>query len=89
MGYCLVAYDIHSDALRRSMGRLLENSGVRLQRSVFVTRLSEGEKKRLETFVREKLEDGDSLLILPCCTTCLNRARLSGQEKPDPISLYI
>ena len=45
MGHCLVAYDIHSDTLRRNMGRLLESSGTRLQRSVFVVRLSDGEKK--------------------------------------------
>ncbi len=89
MGHCLVAYDIHSDTLRRNMGRLLESSGTRLQRSVFVVRLSDGEKKQLEAFVQEKLEDGDSLLILPCCASCLNKARLAEQTDTLRTSFFI
>ena len=57
MGHCLVAYDIHSDALRREMGRRLESLGTRLQRSVFVVRLSASEK----TLFREMLRFSSEL----------------------------
>ena len=89
MDHYLVAYDIHSDTLRRNMGRLLESSGTRLQRSVFVVQLSDREKKQLEAFVREKLEEDDSLLILPCCASCLNKARLAEQTIPKRTSLFM
>lgn len=71
------------------MGRLLENCGIRLQRSVFMVRLSAGGKKRLEAIARDKLEDGDSLLILPCCAACLDKARLAERATPERISIFI
>ena len=83
MGHSLIAYDISSDGIRRTVSRLLENWGTRLQQSVFVADISPGQRKELEQLARDKREKGDSLLVLPVCAACRARAGIAAYAPPQ------
>lgn len=78
----LIAYDIADDRRRRRAARLLEKRGIRLQRSVFVAEGGAGTLRALERELEDLLEEGDSLLILPCCESCFASARMFHAEAP-------
>lgn len=88
MGYCLIAYDISSNSLRQHISKKLEHKGMRLQKSVFIVKLTSSEMQTLESWIREKLEDGDSLLILPCCASRLTKAKLVECAEPFSNLVY-
>ncbi len=88
MGYSLIAYDVHSNSVRQHLSKKLERKGMRLQKSVFVVKLSSAEVHELEDWVQTKMEDGDSFLILPCCASCLRNARFAEKDAPISYSVF-
>ncbi len=89
MGYSLIAYDVHSNSVRQHLSKKLKRKGTRLQKSVFVVKLSSAEVHELKEWVQTQMEDGDSFLILPCCASCLRKARFAEKDAPISYSVYV
>lgn len=90
MGYSLVTYDIQADSTRASLAKRLEQSGgIRVQRSVFVISLPRPKIGDMESWAREKMKDGDSLLVLPFCASCLDKARITEANRDKSLSVFI
>lgn len=82
MRHCLIAYDISEDRIRRKVSGLLEEYGVRLQKSVFMLEItSNSVLQNLENKILAILADTDSLMILPCCKTCFAEAHVYSPEQ--------
>ena len=84
MEYSLVAYDVQSNKARRSVTKLLENVGTRLQKSVFFVKANAKQLRDIEKAACEKLEEGDSFLIIPCCESCLQKAKFTEDRTATP-----
>lgn len=67
----LVCYDIASPRRLRRVARLMEGVGTRVQRSVFVCRLSAAQRRRLEARLHHLLDlDSDAVSLYKLCTRC-------------------
>lgn len=77
--HVVVAYDIHSNKIRRNMYRLLAELGLHTQLSVFECDLDERQQQGLLRQAGRLLEEGDSLLLYPLCSRCARGARVLGQ----------
>lgn len=84
MGYCLIAYDVQGNSARLRLSKRLEKNGIRIQKSVFVAKLSQSQIQDLENWAGNELEDSDSLLILPCCEACLAKALFAEEGFQEP-----
>lgn len=82
MRRCLIAYDVATLKTRNALARRLEKAGRRIQKSVFVVEGSLPALQRLEHELHLLLNQGDSLLILPICASCLASATLYGEPAP-------
>jgi CRISPR-associated protein Cas2 len=84
----LVTFDIPDDATRKELGELLENYGLRVQRSVFEIRLkSPSERDALFAAVGKLIDPGaDSVRIYPQCEQCATKAKELG-DFPDPFRI--
>lgn len=89
MSLSLIAYDVHRNSVRLALSKRLEKTGTRLQRSVFVVEQQGDALKELEDWAREKLEDGDSLLVLPFCSSCLAKARFADAHSDTGCAVFV
>lgn len=76
MRHCLIAYDIGDGPRRSRMADRLAKKGRRIQKSVFVLEIGEAALQTLEQELQELIDENDSLLILPVCESCLDKARV-------------
>jgi len=81
--YCLICYDIENDKIRRLVARTLEREGcVRVQKSVFFTRIHRKRYARLTELLRQiqqLYENQDSIILLPVGEDMLNSLQCIGQ----------
>ena len=77
----LISYDISSNKSRRTAAKILKNVGERIQRSVYIVEGTEKEIERINQQISELLEENDSLLVLPCCASCWEKAMFAQMEK--------
>ncbi len=81
--YCFICYDIESDKIRRLVARLLEREGcVRVQKSVFFSRIHRKRHARLTELLREiqqLYENQDSIMLLPVGEDMLNSLQCIGK----------
>jgi CRISPR-associated protein Cas2 len=85
MQHFLVAYDIEDDTTRRQVGELLEEYGLRVQRSLFEIRIKNPkELQRLKADLRRLIDPAaDSLRFYAQCVQCLGKAEELG-DFPGP-----
>ncbi|MBQ9275937.1 MAG: CRISPR-associated endonuclease Cas2 [Succinivibrio sp.] len=74
----LICYDIHDNSVRGRAFRLLKKNAQRAQKSVFIFEGTDTKLKDLESRLSQMIEDGDSLMVVPCCDSCFARARMYG-----------
>jgi len=78
----LAAYDIQDDGVRAKVAKVLEAWGFsRVQRSVYVGRLTRARAQDLLRVVERLLKPGDHLLLIPITEEQL-RARLEAGRAP-------
>jgi len=77
--YILVSYDIVQDKTRNKVSKLLEDFGVRIQKSVFECDLNDLQFSKLKKGV-EKLIDkkADRVRYYSLCKQCVGRVVISG-----------
>jgi CRISPR-associated protein Cas2 len=77
--YILVSYDIVQDKTRYKVSKLLEDFGVRIQKSVFECDLNDLQFSKLKKGV-EKLIDkkADRVRYYSLCKQCVGRVVISG-----------
>ena len=77
----LISYDISSNKSRRYAAKILKNVGERIQRSVYLVEGTEKEIESVYNKISDLLEENDSLLVLPCCASCWDKALFARMEK--------
>jgi CRISPR-associated protein Cas2 len=75
MVYC---YDVVSDRVRARVAAALEETAVRVQKSVFEARLGRAEANALFNHVARLLDEGDSLRMYAVSRPGLERSRTEG-----------
>lgn len=76
----LIAYDISDDKSRNKVFKLLKNQGKKVQKSIFFINADRNKIYIIESFIKNLLKDDDSLLIMPCCESCIKNARISMSD---------
>lgn len=75
-------YDISDDKMRRSVSKILEKNAIRVQYSVFETRLSKTQTQNICTKIERKLKDGDSLRVYVIGKNGEKRTKIFGDGPP-------
>lgn len=85
--YIIVAYDIAHEKRLRKVAAVMENYGVRVQRSVFECLVDEDLRERMTGELTKVIEPGaDSIRVYHLCQACRNRVVIYGlgQVTSDP-----
>ncbi len=75
-------YDVTDNARRRKVAKLLEAQAVRVQYSVFETRMSEAKANAICQRIAASLGDGDSLRVYVIGSNGERRTRVFGDGPP-------
>lgn len=79
----IAAYDVHEDSRRARLAALLQTCGDRIQLSVFVLTIGDGELSELRQRAAAIIDpEKDSLYLLRQCATCWEGACCDGQAFP-------
>lgn len=79
MDFYIIAYDIPNNKRRRKLANLLEDYGVRVQKSVFEVWLDESDRKALMKRLQRLIKiNEDSLRMYRLCELCLRKVELQG-----------
>ncbi len=85
----MVCYDIAAPKRLRRTAKILENFGLRVQKSFFQCEI---EKERMEAMREQILEvidtDKDYLFIYPLCENCSHRAQTDGRGELIRLAAY-
>jgi CRISPR-associated protein Cas2 len=85
----VIAYDVSEDARRARLAALLQMHGDRIQFSVFLCRLDDGELDELVDAAERIINvNTDSLYVFRQCPTCWGNLECRGQSKPPERTLY-
>ena len=77
----IICYDIADGRRLYRVARLLEDYGIRVQKSVFYCNPSESNYQRLFTFLNRIIDaEEDKILIQPICTGCEKKMICIGKE---------
>lgn len=80
--YVLV-YDIADPKRLRRVARLAEQNGTRFQKSVFICRLTDAQKKALKAaLLRQIDEEADAVSFIPLCVRCEGGAEHLAKAAP-------
>lgn len=74
----VVCYDISLQKTRAKVARLLEEYGVRVQKSVFAVCLHPAELATLKSLLQKHITGQDMLCVLPLCANCYGQAQYIG-----------
>lgn len=87
----LVAYDISDPGRLRRIAKCCERFGVRIEKSVFESRLGNECFQAFWKQLGELIEPTeDSLVMVPVCATCENGIRTAGQVyRPKTQDVYV
>ncbi len=85
----IAAYDIVSDSRRARVAAILQSTGDRIQKSVFLLRTDETNLPDLTLRLSAELDHGeDSLYLMRQCLTCWDTVTCIGQAQPPEPCLY-
>lgn len=87
MSIFLISYDISKDKIRNKVFKLLESIGTPLQKSVFITDISEIQKNRIQEEIHKSMEKDDSLFVIPICKKCYRNAKIISAKRDSVIIL--
>ena len=87
MSIFLITYDISKDKIRNKVFKLLESIGTPLQKSVFITDISEIQKNRIQEEIHKSMEKDDSLFVIPICKKCYRNAKIISAKRDSVIIL--
>lgn len=76
--FIVIAYDIECDRRRRKVSKLLEASGVRVNKSVFECLLAEKQLEKLKKSIEKRIVRGDSVLYYRLCRSCIENVERTG-----------
>lgn len=76
--YVVIAYDIEDDKKRRTVVKLLQPWGKRVNKSVFECFLSDTELTRLKEKLKKIRKGDDSILVYRLCVECLDKIERYG-----------
>ena len=83
----MVAYDISNDRIRGQVRKILQDSGTRVQYSIFECSLRDSDQAALQKILVGLIDTTDSLRWYPLCAWCKERIIVQGQgnrsEFPD------
>lgn len=76
----LICYDISEDKIRRKVVKLLEETALRIQYSVFIAELTDAGLHRLQKKLLTLTEPSEHslLLIVPLCQSCRTKIWKKG-----------
>ncbi|MEW6525967.1 MAG: CRISPR-associated endonuclease Cas2 [Spirochaetota bacterium] len=74
----LVIYDIRDEKRLRRIAKIMEQYGVRVQKSVFEAMCSQETIARMRKEAKTILEKEDSLIIIPLCARCWQKKKQYG-----------
>ena len=83
----LITYDISKDKIRNKVFKLLGSIGSPLQKSVFITDISEIQKNRIQEEIHKSMEKDDSLFVIPICKKCYRNAKIISAKRDSVIIL--
>lgn len=77
--FLVISYDIVDDKKRNELAKLLENHGIRVQKSVFECQLDEKRYLKLKEQIEKKIDmKEDSVRYYYLCKKCIERIEISG-----------
>ena len=82
MGRYIIAYDITDNRRRVKVSSILENEGLRLQKSLFIIDVAPLRITGIANKLSILLRDNDLLLMTPICGMCMDKAAYYG---PGPL----
>jgi len=87
----VVCYDIADDVRRSRIANCLLDFGARVQESVFIANLEEGDAKRMEQRLERLVHANlDKMHIFELCAACCQRTRVLGAaETVEDREFYI
>ncbi len=75
----IIAYDIADGYRLRNVAKIMENYGVRIQKSIFYGKMDERRFKDLHNKLVNIIEPKeDSIFIQPLCSECFEKVELIG-----------
>jgi len=81
--FVVVSYDIVDDARRLRVAKVLEDHGVRVQKSVFECDLRPGEMEVLRSRLQAQIDESeDSVRYYFLCESCLKKVACDGGPGP-------
>lgn len=80
--FFVFAYDVVSDRRRARIARLLEDEGIRVQKSVFEVRVSPARARSLAERIDRHLDPGDSLRVYPLSPVAVGSVIVVGSGLP-------
>lgn len=80
---CVVAYDIKENSIRDRLAGYLEKRGRRIQHSVFILEIKEGEFKNLLRDIDRITSGKGKIAVFRLCSHCRRRALQRGIEVID------
>ena len=85
----VVSYDVSRDDRRARLAALLQTWGDRIQYSVFLISISDGDFEELLARVTDIINPGeDSVYFFRQCQSCWEAHREKGQANIEPETLY-
>lgn len=78
--FIVIAYDVEDDRKRRQVAKLLEESGQRVNKSVFECFLTEHQLERLSEKISRQISRYDSVLYYRLCRSCIERVERQGTK---------
>lgn len=88
--YVVIAYDIEDDKKRRTVVKLLQPWGTRVNKSVFECFLSDTELTKLKDKLKKIRKGDDSILVYRLCVDCIDKVERYGFQVPlrDVVKIF-
>lgn len=74
----LIAYDIADSHCREKAAKKILKHGRRLQKSLFITEMTDAARDRLMKELLTTIGDDDELMLFPLCEGCYAKALTAG-----------
>ena len=86
----IIAYDIENDRTRNKVSKVLENYGIRLQKSVFECDLTKTALKQLVSEIRSLIDERkDSVIFFRNCQKCVSHRVTIGVAYVQKIVTFV
>lgn len=88
--FYVIAYDVADNKRRKKIGDLLDNNGIRKNRSVFECFLTDNEFRKISGELRKTTKRGkDIILFYRLCSACMENIQYDSEDRSDRSSVSI